>query len=268
MDGISEAASFPTIRRERIRTHSPHPSCTGSRWDGNGMRKAATARSTVCTDEACRSGVRAFGYQLVQIQTNRLPTCVEDGFSGVDDDVPMGRERGKPQPDPLAHSPFDAVTSHGAAESPGHGESDAGGIAGGALQAESREQTGGYTGPVVIDAPEIARTQQAVFLWKRESDFTGGPLRSEPLFRRSRSACAGPLPAAGKEHHGRPCFPCVHETHASWPACGCSAEKYVLASRCDRALGFQWPGALLLQRVSINPSVYQTISRCEARRKW
>jgi len=60
----------------------------------------------------------------------------------------------------LPDTPLDPVAHHRLADGAGYSETNAGPIGLGFAETESREERAGKTGPLVIDSPEISRSQQ------------------------------------------------------------------------------------------------------------
>jgi len=79
----------------------------------------------------------------------------------IDDNRPLGVQPIELQADGLAEAPLDAVAHHGFAEGARGGKPDMRSVRLRFAHAEGREQRTGETGSVVIDAPEIFRSQQA-----------------------------------------------------------------------------------------------------------
>ena len=79
----------------------------------------------------------------------------------IDDDGPLGIQPIELQADGLPDAPLDPVAHHGFAEGAGCSETDMRSVRRNFANAEGREQGTGETDSVVIDAPEIFRTQQA-----------------------------------------------------------------------------------------------------------
>lgn len=106
---------------------------------------------------------------------------VEDGAAGIEDDVPLRRERGAVEAKGFAQTALDAVAVDRAADGSRDGEAEAGaGWAGSgsgiASEAEGREEGTGDAETMVIDESKVggakdpagAREQQrgAILLWR------------------------------------------------------------------------------------------------------
>jgi hypothetical protein len=81
--------------------------------------------------------------------------------AGIDDDGPLWTQPFQVEAHRFADAPANAIADHGLADRAGHGEADARPVRCLAAQAESREKRIRVANSLVVDPPEILRSQQA-----------------------------------------------------------------------------------------------------------
>lgn len=220
MDDTSPAASIRAILRaalhgvRRLATYIPN------KWEQNGRRTAAAARSIADKNAKPRWSVRTFFNHFPKRTFDFVERSPPGRAPRVDDDVPLRPKLLPVQPEGFAHAPFDAISHHSFADRTRQRKSQPYSGCRRARQTKRGEQRTRNPDAVVIDLSKVRGSQSF------------GPARvtrgqTGRLSRRLRSTCGDPARGGALTPLARSWFSSAPGIRGSWRAFDYSAGMCV-----------------------------------------